>query len=129
MTRVDELLTFSVALPQEQYGRNVAQYTFHDAFSTALRQLLGVSAVGASTGLLGQWAVGWMLEIDGASYDDDVWYNVVAPGTFEAFGIPIIGRDLRPPLFRRAKPDRPTHPVPGLVGAADRRRRSRYADA
>lgn len=90
----EDLFTFRVALPQERgYLRNVAQYTFHDEFAEALRQLPGVSAVGASTGLLGQSAIEFTLEVEGERVDAPVWYNVVTPGVFETFGIPIKGRE------------------------------------
>jgi putative ABC transport system permease protein len=107
--------TFNISLPQERYRDSSAQQIFHDQFSAALQQIPNVDAVGASTGLLGEYAIGFTVELDGKRIESAVAYNHITPGVFETLGIPLSGRDLSPR-------DRMQHPTVAIVNKAFTRR-------
>ena len=91
--QADNVFTFRISLPQPRYQAAAAQFAFHDEFASLLQLTAGVTAVGASTGMLGQWGVGFTLEIDGEPVKGNVWFNHVTPGVFDALRIPLRGRD------------------------------------
>jgi predicted permease len=86
----DDVFTFRISLPARYQGA-AAHYAFHDDFAAALRQIPGVTSVGASGGMLGRGNVGFTL--DGKRVPG-VWFQVVAPGVFETLQVPLRGRDV-----------------------------------
>jgi predicted permease len=111
----DDVYTFNISLPQERYRDSNAQHIFHDQFSAALRQIPNVHAVGVSTGLLGEYAIGFSVELDGKRIESGVAYNHITPGVFETLGIPLSGRDF-------SLRDRTQHPTVAIVNKAFARR-------
>jgi putative ABC transport system permease protein len=89
----DDVFTFRISLPARYEGAG-AQYAFHDEFAASLRQLPGVTSVGASSGMLGQSGIGFTLIIDGEQQANAVVaFQPIAPGVFETLRIPLRGRD------------------------------------
>jgi putative ABC transport system permease protein len=89
----DDVFTFRIALPARYEGA-AAHYAFHDEFAASLRQIPGVTSVGASSGMLGQSGIGFTLIIDGAQQANAVVaFQPIAPGVFETLRIPLRGRD------------------------------------
>lgn len=83
--------TFRIALPASY--QSAARRAFHDEFSSALRQIPGVTSIGASDFMLGRGSIGFKTIVDGEQHSTDVAFNVLAPGVFDTLRIPLRGRD------------------------------------
>jgi predicted permease len=94
--RADNVLTFGVDLPAVSYDKPEKQYAFFSALLEQLRQLPGVSSVGAATALPlgGHWGNFFVAEDDppaapGAS-SPVVLQIVASPGYIEAIGMTLL---------------------------------------
>jgi putative ABC transport system permease protein len=87
----DDVFTFRISLAARYQGA-AAQYAFHDEFTGALRQIPGVTSVGASAGMLGQGSIGFTLNGERVP---GIWFQVVTPGVFETLAVPLRGRDFK----------------------------------
>ncbi|HJR60312.1 MAG TPA: ABC transporter permease [Vicinamibacterales bacterium] len=89
----DDVFTFRISLPA-RYQEAAAHHGFHDQFADALRQMPGVTSVGATDWMLGQGAVGFTLIVDGQTASHrGIWFQTITPGVFETLQIPLRGRD------------------------------------
>lgn len=86
-----DVYTFRVSLPAS-YEPGVRR-AFHEAFTGTLRGLPGVTSVGALAYMPGQSAIGFKTVVDGKQHMGPVAYNMIAPGVFNTFRIPLRGRD------------------------------------
>jgi putative ABC transport system permease protein len=91
----DGVFTFKLSVPP-RYDTPEAQYVFHEQFITRLEQIPGVHAVAASTGLLGEFSIGFRVTVDGEDRRAEYAFNRVTPGMFGTLGIPLRGRDFTP---------------------------------
>jgi predicted permease len=96
--RPDGVLTFEVNLPQARYTDGPARHTFHEALQQRVRDLPGVTAVGATSwlpvsGSYHTWGFVWDPNAPGTR-DDDAWQStdvrVIAGDYFEALGIGVV---------------------------------------
>jgi putative ABC transport system permease protein len=112
----DNLLTFSVALPQKKYAERQQRINFYQQLLQNLRALPGVESVGMATGLpLGNngWQSGFWIEgrpepPQGQRPLTEVAF--VSPGYFDTMKMQLLsGRNFTEQDFKPATPD-PQHP-------------------
>ena len=90
----DNVLTFSLSLPESQYTSDEAIHLFYQDLQAELQSLPGVETVGGAEILPLQGEASTFYEIVGREPLHDhrlpVSYRAVLPGYFEAMGIPLI---------------------------------------
>jgi putative ABC transport system permease protein len=101
MTNVDRgidasgVYAFRVARPPG-IQTPVAQYTFHDALTDAVRSIPGVESMSVVEQSLGGGAIGFSLTVAGQQRRDAVGFQSVWPAFFASLRIPLRGRDFTP---------------------------------
>ena len=89
------VLTFQMSLEGSRYATDTARVQFYETITEGLRALPGVDRVGAVAWLPVQSCCSWVnYQPDGKTYAVDdrpsALYNVVTPGFFEAFTVPLV---------------------------------------
>jgi putative ABC transport system permease protein len=89
------VLTFQLSLEGTRYAGDTARLAFHDALHARIAAVPGVEQAGAVSWLPVRSCCSWVsYQPEGKTYSVDdlpsALYNVVTPGFFEAFGIPLL---------------------------------------